>query len=118
MTKRLWAKYIENNASVDNVGTLGCFVSGGVGGFTCWVVQYPQDVIKTRLQVSKKIEFPKYSILMPDGGFINCGKYIYKSEGWRGFWRGFSACATRAIIANSFMFAAYEYGQKIMKQID
>ena len=116
MTKRLWAKYVENNTSVDNVSSLGCFVSGGVGGFTCWVVQYPQDVIKTRLQVAKKVEFPNYSKLMPDGGFINCGKYIYKSEGLWGFWRGFSACATRAIIANSFMFAAYEYAKKKINQ--
>lgn len=29
-----------------------------------------------------------------------------------GFWKGFSACTTRAIIGNSFMFVAYEFAKK------
>ena len=53
--------------------------------------------------------FEKYSPFLPDGGVINCGKHIYKTEGWQGFWRGFSACAVRAVVANSFMFATYEH---------
>ena len=48
ITKRLWANYVQG-VSVENVNTLGCFIAGGVGGFTCWLVSYPQDVIKTKL---------------------------------------------------------------------
>ena len=40
VTKRLWASYVQQD-SVENINTLGCFVSGGVGGFTCWLVSYP-----------------------------------------------------------------------------
>jgi hypothetical protein len=40
---------------------------------------------------------------------IDCAKHIYSEEGYRGFWRGFSACTARAILANSFMFTTYEF---------
>lgn len=53
--------------------------------------------------------FDKYHRFVPDGGMINCGKSIYQEEGLKGFWRGFSACTARAVIANSFMFVAYEF---------
>lgn len=53
----------------------------------------------------------------PDGGMINCGKVIYKEEGFMGFWRGFSACTARAVIANSFMFMTYEFAQKEYKSL-
>lgn len=72
-------------------------------------------MIKTKLQVSKNVEYQKYkmgSLSIPDGGVINCAKSIYKAEGNLGFWRGFSACSSRAIIANSFMFMSYEFAQK------
>ena len=39
-TKRLFADHIEG-VSVDKVSQLACFISGGVGGFTCWLVSYP-----------------------------------------------------------------------------
>ena len=58
----------------------------------------------------------KYHRFVPDGGMIECGKHIYKHEGGiPGFWKGFSACTARAIIANSFMFVAYEFAQKQSK---
>lgn len=41
---------------------------------------------------------------------IECAKHIYSNEGgYKGFWKGFSACTARAIVANSFMFMAYEF---------
>lgn len=99
--------------------TFDLFVSGGVGGFFCWLFSYPQDIIKTNLQVARTVAYPKYQLttksgrvyLLPDGGMTNCALAIHRSQGWAGFWRGFSACSARAVIANSFMFAAYEYAQ-------
>jgi len=55
---------------------------------------------------------------LPDGGMINCAKEINATHGFKGFWIGFSACSTRAITANAFMFLAYEYAQKKMRQYD
>ncbi len=42
-----------------------------------------------------------------------CARHVYQHEGGiPGFWRGFSACSARAVIANAFMFLAYEFAQK------
>lgn len=48
LTKRTWAEHVQH-CDVTEVNTLGCFIAGGVGGFTCWFVSYPQDIIKTKL---------------------------------------------------------------------
>ena len=71
ITKRTWATYIEK-VDVAEISMLGCFISGGVGGFTCWLVSYPQDIIKTKLQVARERQFNKYRGFVPDGGFIEC----------------------------------------------
>ena len=71
VSKRLWADHVQK-CHINEVNTLGCFLAGGVGGFFCWFVSYPQDIIKTRLQVARKSQFTKYSVLVPDGGFIRC----------------------------------------------
>ena len=56
------------------------------------------------------VMFKKYHRFVPDGGIIECTKYIHKNEGgMMGVWRGFSACTTRAVIANAVMFVAYEF---------
>ena len=72
-------------------------------------------MIKTRLQVASKVEFQDYRVgnfRLPDGGMTNCGLQIYASEGFHGFWKGFSACTIKATIPNGLMFVAYEFAQK------
>ena len=112
LTKEFFCR-LNNFKSHSELKAWHTFVAGGVGGFFTWLVSYPQDVIKTKLQVSRDNTFPKYHKYVPDGGIINCAKYIYANEGGMyGFWRGFSACSARAVLANACMFVAYEFAQK------
>lgn len=110
-TYEVTKNYLHKTYGDKNV-TLQLLFSGGLAGLMCWVASYPQDVIKTKLQcdygISDKERQYKTHKILKDGGFIDCAKKIYKSEGKMGFWRGFSACAIRAVIANAVGFFAYE----------
>jgi len=94
-------------------GTLSSFelmLCGGVSGMMCWAASYPQDVIKSRIQVAPN---GTYKARFFDGGFIECGKAAVRAEGWRGLFHGFGPCMLRAAVANACGFATYEY---VLKQ--
>jgi solute carrier family 25 carnitine/acylcarnitine transporter 20/29 len=118
-TKKMLANL--KGVSENQLGPLDQLIAGGTGGLFCWLSSYPQDVIKTRLQVSRSGIYHKFMIgrfSIPDGGIISCSKAIYQAEGVRGFWQGFSACASRAVIANALMFVAYEHAQKKYRELN
>ena len=77
-----------------------------MGGLNCWVWSYPQDLIKTHLQVASE------PVKGWDGGFYRACKVVYRTHGWLGFWRGFTPCVLRAMLANGWGFLAYEYSKK------
>lgn len=105
-----------HNCSLDELGHVSMFLSGGIGGLCCWLLSYPQDIVKTKLQTQKigEIKYPRHP-RFPDEGIISCTKDIWRNHGWYGFWRGFTPCAIRAFWANGFMFMAYEFA---MSQYD
>ncbi|KAJ3103824.1 Mitochondrial carrier protein ymc2 [Phlyctochytrium planicorne] len=76
---------------------------GGLSGYTLWIMIYPIDVIKSRLQTdSFNPAEQKYK------GSIDCARKIIATEGVRGLYRGFLACMLRAGPVNAVTFMAYE----------
>lgn len=94
----------------DELPIWALFISGMIGGFNCWLWSYPQDVIKTRLQLGS------YDYKTWDGGFSHVFKQIYCREGYKGFFRGFSAVTIRSTIPNGLGFLAYEFSLKKFKE--
>lgn len=110
------------------------FIAGGIGGIGCWVFSYPQDVIKSRLQVTQNVIVPLSSssttttpsssetryVLKSmyrksiDGGFWDCLKRTISEEGLSALWKGFGPCAARAFIANGVGLAAYEVAARFL----
>ena len=77
--------------------------SGGIGGICNWLVMYPIDVVKTRMQTAG----PGVYSSVPNAFLVT-----YRELGIRGMLRGLSPCLARAFPANAACFLGYEYAMK------
>ena len=64
-------------------------LAGGIAGLLSWTFTYPVDVVKSRIQSGKS---------------INYHEAIRKKN----LWKGYSFCAGRAIVVNSLGFYIYD----------
>ncbi|KAL5063312.1 hypothetical protein RYX36_025049 [Vicia faba] len=76
-------------------------VAGGLAGGSPWFLFYPNDVIKSVLQVDDH-KNPKFS------GALDAFRKIKSSEGFKGLYKGFGPAMVRSIPANATCFLAYE----------
>lgn len=74
--------------------------AGGVGGVSLWVVIYPIDVIKTKVQVQKRDETFR--------SLINLIRDTYHGQGINGLYRGLSPTIMRTFPATGVLFCVYE----------
>jgi solute carrier family 25 carnitine/acylcarnitine transporter 20/29 len=84
--------------------------AGSIAGLLGWMSIYPQDIMKTRLQIHPE----KYPIhpYFRDGGICAVTKEIYREDGLRGFSKGALPCAFKGIVAEAMTFLAYEQTKK------
>ncbi|KAJ3416929.1 Mitochondrial carrier protein ymc2 [Chytridiales sp. JEL 0842] len=79
-------------------------VFGAMSGYTLWIMIYPIDSIKSKLQTDAfEPSKQKYS------STLDCARKVLKAEGMGGFYRGFWACMLRAGPVNGVTFVAYEW---------
>ena len=75
--------------------------AGGLAGVGYWIVIFPLDLVKSRIQVDD-IKNPKYK------GVFDCIKQSYKEGGIKTFYKGLSPSLFRAFPANAVTFATFE----------
>ena len=68
---------------------INVLLSGGIAGLSSWLLTYPLDTIKTRIQTNK-------------------AKSIRDAIKIGGLWKGFRYCAVRSMLVNSIGFYTYE----------
>jgi solute carrier family 25 carnitine/acylcarnitine transporter 20/29 len=96
---------ISKNFFDSHVGPLMVtpLICGAIGGVATTLASYPQDIIKTNIQVAETGKHHgKLSI-------SQVAQNIYYREGFSGFWRGFLPSATRAVLVESITFLVYDF---------
>jgi len=79
-------------------------LAGGLSGTLTWVVVYPFDVVKTRIQTS-----PFESNNAIDRQIWYAGKHIIKERGVMSMFRGLGVTVVRAFPVNGIIFPVYEF---------
>jgi solute carrier family 25 (mitochondrial carnitine/acylcarnitine transporter), member 20/29 len=88
----------------------GSLFAGAMAGFVSWGTIYPQDIIKTKIQLDCGKGIRKYTNhpSFPDGGIMKVSGEIMKKSGYRGFTQGISACVFKGFVAEGLVFCTYE----------
>lgn len=95
----------------DDIGVLPVVFSGGFGGGCLWLLVYPMDCVKSRIQVM--------SMTSKQVGFFKTLLTIARTEGVRALYSGLTPTLVRTFPANGALFLGYEASRKLMmKQFD
>lgn len=100
ITRELLAK---PNESRDDIGWQKTMIAGAVGGTVLWLVIFPADVVKSRIQV-KNLKAPALVVM----------KDIVKNEGIGSLYNGLKPTLIRTIPATATLFVTYEYTKRFM----
>ncbi|XP_025708039.2 mitochondrial ornithine transporter 2 [Callorhinus ursinus] len=98
--------FFASGRSKDELGPVPLMLSGGIAGICLWLVIYPVDCIKSRIQV--------LSMSGKQAGFLGTLISIVKNEGIAALYSGLTATMIRAFPANGSLFLAYEYSRRMM----
>ncbi|XP_034870221.1 mitochondrial ornithine transporter 2 [Mirounga angustirostris] len=98
--------FFASGRSKDELGPVPLMLSGGIAGICLWLVIYPVDCIKSRIQV--------LSMSGKQAGFLGTLISIVKNEGTAALYSGLTATMIRAFPANGSLFLAYEYSRRMM----
>ncbi|KAI9205110.1 mitochondrial carrier domain-containing protein [Polychytrium aggregatum] len=91
--------------------TAGLLFAGGMAGVMAWMITYPFDVVKTRLQ-----SVPDASVHAPAyRGTFDCMRQIIAKEGIRTLFAGAGATAIRAFPTNAATFYAVCWFQSLFQ---
>ena len=101
--------------SVDSLPTRYLLLAGGLGGTAGWLLTYPQDIIKSKLQVAPVGTYAKHRWL-PDGGFLDCYRQTLRTSSFTGLFTGLTPCLLRAFPVNACAFAAYEMSSRFFQE--
>ncbi|KAK3908862.1 Mitochondrial ornithine transporter 1 [Frankliniella fusca] len=103
-----WARemFTKPGEAKENIGPLATMAAGGVGGMSFWLVTFPADVVKSRIQVSNLT-----------GNLYTVGLDIFKKEGVGALYNGLRPTLLRTFPATATLFLTYEYSKKIMHEL-
>ncbi|ODN00340.1 Mitochondrial ornithine transporter 1 [Orchesella cincta] len=90
----------------DEIGPLRTILCGGIGGTLLWVLIFPTDVVKSRIQINR------LNITL-----LGCLKDIIRHEGVKALYNGLGPTLIRTFPATGALFLAYEYTKKAFNSL-
>ncbi|XP_068456792.1 solute carrier family 25 member 15b [Clinocottus analis] len=90
----------------EDIGVVPIMFSGGFGGACLWLVVYPFDCVKSRIQVM--------SMTGKQAGFFKTFMTIARTEGAKALYSGLTPTMVRTFPANGALFLGYEASRKLM----
>ncbi len=84
-------------------------ISGGIAGLLSWIIGYPVDFIKTKIQ-SQDLDNKSYRSI------LDCYLTNYRKYGLNGFTRGLFTVCLRAIPVNAVGFLVEEEVADVMER--
>jgi solute carrier family 25 carnitine/acylcarnitine transporter 20/29 len=100
-------KLKKDNLTRAELPALWAMLGGAISGPALWVMVYPMDVIKSRLQTDALDKGKRQY-----QGTLDCARQIFKQSGWKGFFRGLAPTLARAPISNAATFVTYEFAAR------
>jgi len=86
---------------VDELTPFHMILAGGISGMLSWGINYPVDVVKSRIQIDGMNGPREYT------SSYHCFQSMKAMTGWSGLYRGVSATLMRAFPTNAAMLPAY-----------
>jgi solute carrier family 25 carnitine/acylcarnitine transporter 20/29 len=81
----------SENIKRSQVSPLKQLSFGALSGYVLWIMIYPIDVVKSKIQTdSLDKTTAKYK------STLDCFRQTFATDGFKGFYRGFTACMLRA----------------------
>ncbi|XP_034242765.1 mitochondrial basic amino acids transporter-like [Thrips palmi] len=91
------------------VPTWRLLLAGGMAGTISWVITYPVDVVKSRVQADGANGSPRYQ------GALHCLRVSLSAEGPAFLFRGLSSTILRAFPTNAATFAAVAWTMRLLQ---
>lgn len=79
------------------------FMAGGICGVLSWLIVFPVDLVKSRLQKNVMMPEPRFNTIRA------CATDVIKQDGIRGLYRGLNVTLIRAFPIHSLQFLVLEY---------
>lgn len=86
-------------------------MAGGSAGVFCWILSYPFDVVKSRIQAQPVAPTPGHDMYK---GVIDCARKSVRQEGYSVLFRGLNSAIVRAFPVNAVTFFTYEMILKVL----
>ncbi|KAI8904199.1 mitochondrial carrier domain-containing protein [Powellomyces hirtus] len=83
------------------------FLAGGAAANTFWTISFPADVLKQRMMTQPDTYPRKYPTL------LSCIQQTWRTEGVRGFYRGFVPCFLRSFPTNGAAIFVFETAMRV-----